>query len=69
MATTYCFAGYPDAVLVDDNGKPQEHILWGSYLRLTGQKDPGFLQVKRGNDLYWIDEVRTRQYWRIDLHY
>jgi beta-lactamase superfamily II metal-dependent hydrolase len=60
MAVSYCFVGYPSAVLVDDNNKPVEERLWGSYLQLTGKKDSGYLQVKQGSELLWIDESKTQ---------
>jgi beta-lactamase superfamily II metal-dependent hydrolase len=67
MATSFCFAGYPDAVLVDDKGDPVDHLLWGSFLSLTGKKESGFLQVKRGDDLYWIDENRTQDHGLLEI--
>lgn len=60
MASSFRFVGYPAAVLVDDSSKPVIQRLWGSFLQLTGIKDAGFLQVKMGNDLLWIDENETQ---------
>jgi beta-lactamase superfamily II metal-dependent hydrolase len=54
------FVGYPSAVLVDDDEKPVMERLWGSHLDLTGRKADGFLQVKMGKDLFWIDENDTQ---------
>ncbi|MFY7877538.1 MAG: ComEC/Rec2 family competence protein [Pirellula sp.] len=60
MAASFRFVGYPAAVLVDDDNKPVIQRLWGSFLQLTGKKEAGFLQVKMGNDLLWIDENDTQ---------
>jgi beta-lactamase superfamily II metal-dependent hydrolase len=60
MVTSVRFVGYPSAVLVDDDNKPVIQRLWGSYLQLTGKKEAGFLQVKMGKDLLWIDENDTQ---------
>lgn len=60
MPASFTFAGYPAAVLVDDNGKAAMQRLWGSFLPLTGRKNGKLLQVKLGKDHFWIDRNETQ---------
>jgi len=61
MAKSFCFAGYPAAILFDaPNGKAKIQKLWGSFLPLTGKSRSGHLEVKFGKNLFWVKEAETQ---------
>jgi beta-lactamase superfamily II metal-dependent hydrolase len=60
MAASIAFVGYPAAVLVNDNREAVMQKLWGSFLPLTGKKDGDWLQVKMGDDRFWIHKNETQ---------
>lgn len=57
---SHTFVGFPAAVLVDADRKPVMQRIWGSYLPLTGKRDGELLEVKLGQDRYWIRESETQ---------
>ena len=62
MADDFCFAGYPAAVIYDrPDGKAHYQLLWGRYIGLTGVKDNGWLEIRRGDHKYWVREADTQK--------
>lgn len=56
------FVGYPAGVLYDaPDGKAAMQRLWGSFLPLTGKKQSGFLELKYGDDAFWVREEDTQE--------
>lgn len=56
----HTFVGFPAAVLVDADGKAVMQRIWGSYLSLTGERDGEYLEVRMGQDRYWIHQDDTQ---------
>jgi len=67
MAQSFCFAGYPAVVLVDDNGKAVTQKLWGSSLPLTGNKNDGLLEVAFGSKTMWVHESETQNHGLLEV--
>lgn len=56
----HTFVGFPAAVLLDASRKPAMQRIWGSYLPLTGERDGEYLEVKLGQDRFWIHREDTQ---------
>jgi len=61
MPASHKFIGYPAAVLRDaPNGKAKIQRIWGSFLKLSGNKSGDWLEVKFGKNLFWVHEQDTQ---------
>lgn len=63
MPTEHVFAGYPTAFLLDaPNAKGQkvQHLLWGDYCTVLGEKD-GWLNVRGRGKNGWLRKEDTRK--------
>jgi beta-lactamase superfamily II metal-dependent hydrolase len=57
MAIEHRFAGYPSVVVADKpKGKAVQQLLWGDFVRLTGKKQSGWVEIFSRGTTGWVQE-------------